>query len=137
MLNLTVHSILSLFVAAASTVFAAPQSVPITGILSGQGTWYEQGLGACGFLENDSEFVVAIGHTLFDTYPGYAGGNPNNNPVCGRTVTAAYQGHTVTATVLDRCVGCDTYDLDFSPAAFSQLAPQSVGRLLGVEWVFN
>ncbi|KIP02689.1 hypothetical protein PHLGIDRAFT_48718, partial [Phlebiopsis gigantea 11061_1 CR5-6] len=94
-------------------------------------TWYEQGLGACGVQENDSELVVAIGHALFDGYPGYSGTNPNNNPVCGRTLTATYQGKSVTVTVLDRCVGCDTYDLDFSPTAFSVLAPTSVGRLTG------
>ena len=87
MLSINFHSIALLFVALVPMVSAAPQSIPITGLLSGQGmffiplrdptiiahrdkgTWYEQGLGACGVLENDSEFVVAIGHALFDAYP--------------------------------------------------------------------
>ena len=44
------------------------------------------------------------------------------------------QGKSVTITVTDRCVGCAETDLDFSPAAFSQLADLSVGRLDGVTW---
>ena len=41
-------------------------------------------------------------------------------------------GKSVTVTAVDRCVGCNTWDLDFSPSAFSKLASQSVGRLSGV-----
>jgi hypothetical protein len=34
----------------------------------------------------------------------------------------------VTVTAVDRCTGCQEYDLDFSPAAFEALASESVGR---------
>jgi hypothetical protein len=46
-------------------------------------------------------------------------------------------GRTVTATVVDRCAGCaGAADLDFSEAAFAQLADPSVGRIHGVQWDF-
>ena len=47
------------------------------------------------------------------------------------------QGKSVTVEVVDSCPGCGYYDLDFSPAAFEQLAPLSVGRLYGVSWHFD
>ena len=37
-------------------------------------------------------------------------------------------GHSVAVTVTDRCTGCAEFDLDLSPAAFSQLASESTGR---------
>ncbi|KAI9508783.1 RlpA-like double-psi beta-barrel-protein domain-containing protein-containing protein [Russula earlei] len=100
----------------------------------GEGTYFGTGLGACGIVNNDSEFIVAVSQYLFDTYPGYKGGNPNNNPVCGRWIQAHYKGKSVTVKVTDRCVACSLLDLDFSPAAFSKLADQAIGRLYGVEW---
>ena len=36
--------------------------------------------------------------------------------------------HTATVIVEDKCKNCAEFDLDFSPAAFSQLAPESKGR---------
>lgn len=71
---------------------------------------------------------------MFDTFPGYNGVNPNDNPVCNKQVTANYQGKSVTVTITDRCTGCAITDLDFSPSAFSQLADQSVGRISGMDW---
>ena len=46
-------------------------------------------------------------------------------------------GNTVTVAITDRCSGCSTWDLDFSPSAFSELADQSVGRISGVKWSFK
>jgi expansin (peptidoglycan-binding protein) len=71
---------------------------------------------------------------FYDSYPGYNGGNPNQNPLCGKNARVTYQGKTVTVTLTDRCQGCAYGDLDFSPHAFSQLADQSVGRISGISW---
>jgi len=109
----------------------------MTGMQTGQGTYYGTGLGACGITNNDSQYIAAVSHLLFDTYPGYNGANPNQNPVCGKQVTASYQGKSVTVTITDRCVGCKVTDLDFSPAAFSQIADQSVGRISDMTWVWS
>ncbi|KAI0051774.1 hypothetical protein FA95DRAFT_1484942 [Auriscalpium vulgare] len=108
----------------------------LAGTQTGQGTWYATGLGACGITNTDSDFIAAVSHVLFDEYPGYSGGNPNNNPVCGRQINANYQGKKVTVSVTDRCAACAETDLDFSPAAFKELADPSVGRLSGMTWTW-
>ncbi|KAH7911966.1 RlpA-like double-psi beta-barrel-protein domain-containing protein-containing protein [Hygrophoropsis aurantiaca] len=102
----------------------------------GQGTYYGTGLGACGITNVDTDYIAAVSWMLFDTYPGYTSGNPNDNPVCNQKVQASYQGKSVTVTITDRCTGCAITDLDFSPSAFSQLADQSVGRIYGMDWIW-
>ncbi|KAI0274638.1 plant expansin [Gloeopeniophorella convolvens] len=108
----------------------------LSGVNVGQGTWYSTGLGSCGVTNTDSDYIAAVSHILYDGYPGYTGGNPNSNGVCGRKINAKYQGKSVTVTVSDRCAACGETDLDFSPAAFSQLADPSVGRLSGMTWTW-
>jgi len=109
---------------------------------TGQATWFhisnpaggDPQPGACGQIHTDSEFVCAVAHGTFDTYPG-ATGNPNTNPICGKNIKATYGGKSVTVTVVDRCADCDiATNIDISPVAFSVLADQSVGRLFDVEW---
>ncbi|KAG8748573.1 hypothetical protein FRC10_003707 [Ceratobasidium sp. 414] len=104
---------------------------------TGEATFYATGLGACGITNNDSQFIAAASHLLFDGFSGYTGGDPNQNPICNRKVTAHYQGKSVSVILTDRCVGCAKYDLDFSPAAFDQLADESLGRLKGMTWSFD
>ncbi|GJE91487.1 RlpA-like double-psi beta-barrel (DPBB) domain-containing protein [Phanerochaete sordida] len=128
---------MSLFAVAAPLVELEERSAKITGTKSGDGTWFTPGLGACGKWNDDSDHIVAIGTALFDQFPGYNGANPNNNPACGRKIKANYKGKSVTVTVVDRCTGCSQWSLDFSPAAFTALAPQSVGRLHDVSWEFQ
>lgn len=85
---------------------------------------------------------------------GYKGGDPNQNPICGRKITATCEyaliswhlsstdhlsdkGKSVTVAITDRCVGCAITDLDFSPAAFNELASPDAGRLTDVKWTWN
>ncbi|KAF8994182.1 RlpA-like double-psi beta-barrel-protein domain-containing protein-containing protein [Cyathus striatus] len=100
----------------------------------GDATYYNAGLGACGIWNSDADYIVAVSAQYFDTFPGYASGDPNSNPLCGRYLQANYQGRSVTVRITDRCVGCAYGDIDLTPAAFQQLADQSVGRLHGVTW---
>ncbi|KAM3073595.1 hypothetical protein ACMFMF_006798 [Clarireedia jacksonii] len=72
---------------------------------AGDLTYYDVGLGACGWTNTDSQMVVSYG------------------------------GKSVVVEVVDKCMGCNTYDLDLSPAAFSALAPESAGRIKGT-WVW-
>ncbi|KAH9922477.1 RlpA-like double-psi beta-barrel-protein domain-containing protein-containing protein [Fomitopsis serialis] len=117
-----------------STNVAADEPSWLSGTQTGDATYYETGLGACGVTNTDSDYIVAVSENLFDNYPGYTGANPNDNPVCNKQITASYNGKSVTVTVTDRCTGCDTTSLDFSPSAFQQLADLSVGRLHGMTW---
>jgi hypothetical protein len=104
---------------------------------SGDGTFYDVGLGACGQNSVSTDHMVAIGWQLFDSFAtGNAVMNPNLNSVCGKQIRASYGGKSVTVVVLDRCGGCQPYDLDFSPSAFDILADPSIGRLKNVQWQF-
>jgi hypothetical protein len=109
----------------------------MAGTQTGQGTFYGTGLGACGITNNDGQYIAAVSHLLFDAFPGYNGVNPNKNPICGRQVTATYQGKSVTVTLTDRCAACKLTDLDFSPAAFNAIADPSVGRISGMTWTWS
>lgn len=100
----------------------------------GQGTWYNTGLGACGITSTDSDRIVALSKDLFDLYT--PGGNPNNNQLCGAKIHVVYNNNTSTVTVLDRCVGCQKFDLDLSPTAFKDLADPDIGRI-DIDWEFE
>ncbi|KAF8984616.1 RlpA-like double-psi beta-barrel-protein domain-containing protein-containing protein [Cyathus striatus] len=106
----------------------------MVGTQTGQGTHYNPGMGACGMVNTNSDFIAAASHLLFDNFPGYTGANPNNNPICNRKVNATYQGKSVTVSITDRCEACAVTDLDFSPHAFDQLADETVGRISGMTW---
>lgn len=117
-----------------TTVVTNAASAATDTVYGGDGTWYETGLGACGWVNKDSDYIVAIGHGLFDQYT--PGTNPNVNTLCGKKIRAYFQGKYVDVTAVDRCEGCKPYDLDFSPAAFTQLADQLVGRIkITWEWL--
>jgi len=109
----------------------------LCGTQTGQGTYYATGLGSCGITNADTDYICAVSHLLYDTYPDYDGTNPNNNPVCGKKITATYEGKQVTVTVTDRCAACNLTSLDFSPSAFENLADLGVGRLFGMTWVWD
>ncbi|KAJ4468496.1 barwin-like endoglucanase [Lentinula lateritia] len=127
------------FVSGLALVAVPSNASPINSTLiarsnTGDGTFYAPGMGACGITNSASDLIAAMAEATFDSYPG-ATGNPNNNPICNKKVQATYQGKSVTVTITDRCAGCaGEFDLDFSPAAFDQLADESVGRIHGMTW---
>ncbi|KAI5970084.1 DAG7 [Candida margitis] len=113
---------------------SSSSSEPSGAIQSGEGTYYSTGLGACGKTSQDTDYIIAISHEMYDAHN--VGNNPNNNPLCGKKIRAYYEGNSVDVTVVDRCEGCSYNDLDFSPSAFSQLADQSLGRIdITWEWL--
>jgi expansin (peptidoglycan-binding protein) len=121
-------------ISSADAISAAADNDKRAAQASGRFTYYNPGLGACGQNHGDGDYVVALSHADFD--PSTPNGNPNNNPLCGRRLRASYLGKTVDVTVVDRCEGCASGDLDFSPAAFQALAALSVGVIQGTwEWI--
>ncbi|EPS42264.1 hypothetical protein H072_3776 [Dactylellina haptotyla CBS 200.50] len=120
----------------------------------GDATYYDTGLGACGWDNPGTEFVVAVSHLLWDSQS--VGSNPNANPLCGLRIRATrYRANnepflvgapgakntpggknvSVDVKIVDRCVGCAPTDLDFSRAAFDVLADQANGRVL-MDWAW-
>jgi len=72
------------------------ESSPCTGDI----TFYEAGLGACGTTSNGAtDDVVALPHDMMGT-------QSNGNPFCGLKVTIKNGGKTATGTALDKCMGC-------------------------------
>ncbi|RYP08741.1 hypothetical protein DL765_008698 [Monosporascus sp. GIB2] len=123
----------------------SPANLPLPdnggGVFTGDLTYYDPGLGACGVVSGGGDAVCAVSHEVFDAAAKEEGmaANPNANPLCGRrirvTCGAAGAGtggnRSVDVEVMDRCVGCAPTDLDLSPSAFEQLAPRDSGRVVG------
>ncbi|RLV93214.1 hypothetical protein JA1_002649 [Spathaspora sp. JA1] len=109
-------------------------SGPTGETFSGQGTYYNPDMGACGIVNSDSDYIVAISHSMFDA--AMIDGNPNHNPICGKRIRAYYGGKSVDVSIVDRCVGCAPDDLDLSPVAFDQIADPALGRIeLTWQWL--
>jgi hypothetical protein len=88
---------------------------------------------ACGGYYQNSDPLVAISINLFQSMGG--------NSICGKTITASYNGNTITVPILDECESCneDPYGhIDLSPGAIQQLDPnyQNDGQI-NIQWHFN
>jgi len=94
----------------------------------GRGTWYEPGLGNCGWTNNRNEKVLAIGKRLYDR---------NGGKNCGQMVEIVNNknGKKAWGKTVDSCPGCGDDDLDLSPALFQQLDSLSVG-VIQITWHF-
>ncbi|KAF2278720.1 uncharacterized protein EI97DRAFT_217290 [Westerdykella ornata] len=117
-----------------------PRNLPLpTGAetFTGDLTYYDPGLGACGIASTANDDIVAISHFTFDAVQ--TGSDPNQNVLCGRRIRAqrANNGKTVSVdlTVVDRCTGCKPTDIDVSPSAFDKLAQRDLGRV-PVTWAW-
>ncbi|KAI6813801.1 hypothetical protein KC340_g16393 [Hortaea werneckii] len=110
---------------------------------TGDLTYYQPGLGACGVTSTEDDFIVSLSHALFDAAGSStdAGGNSNENPLCGRMLRATRYNEdesaqrSVDLRVVDRCTGCEIDDLDTSLKAFERLAPSASGRV-DVSWAW-
>lgn len=72
---------------------------------TGDLTYYDPGLGACGISSTTKDDIVSISHYTFDAVQ--KGSDPNQNPLCGRKIRAqrVNNGKTLSLdlTVVDRC----------------------------------
>ncbi|KAF5376944.1 hypothetical protein D9615_007276 [Tricholomella constricta] len=119
-----------------ATFFLVVFTVAVTAYTA-EASWFHTGVGrgACGQMHYDNEYVVALAFETFDSYSGANKNDPNHNPVCNKNLKATYENNAVVVMVVDRCANCySAANIDLSPAAFSALADQSKGRLLGVHW---
>ncbi|KIM89189.1 hypothetical protein PILCRDRAFT_813101 [Piloderma croceum F 1598] len=92
----------------------------------GTATYFDAGLGACGYHDTGSDHIVAMG---INHYKGY----------CNRwiQVTNTDNGKTVTAKIRDLCESCaDSNRIDMSTSAFSAIGAKSEG-VLNVVWHYE
>lgn len=119
---------------------ASPSSPPPSSGGNGQTytgdlTYYTPGLGSCGVTNSASDAIVALAEGMMTA--AQVGGNPNANPLCGKSITISYGGVEKTATIMDTCPGCSGGSLDLTPTLFADFAPLSQGRLTGMKWWYN
>ncbi|KAJ6586052.1 hypothetical protein B0H19DRAFT_924663 [Mycena capillaripes] len=92
-------------------------------------SWYQPdgGIGACGTVLQNTDFVVALGVDHWDLSQ------------CGKTVTVQYGGTSIEVTVADRCAGCvdlhGANSIDLAEGAIAALDSnyQNDG-LINVQW---
>jgi hypothetical protein len=124
---------------------------------TGDLTYYDPGLGACGIDSGDNDAVAAVSHYTFDAVQ--KGSDPNQNPLCGKKIRATRvdertgKSVSIDVTVIDRCespqglnehemenqsrtfadelsgTGCEPTDIDVSPAMFDKMADHALGRV--------
>ncbi|KAL8908607.1 MAG: hypothetical protein Q9207_000695 [Kuettlingeria erythrocarpa] len=97
---------------------------------SGDITFYDTGLGACGWTnDGTTENVFALAH-------GMMGAQSNGNPFCGRQAEVSLNGKTVKGKLVDKCGGCQGQSIDLSHSMFQALADEGKGRISDVKWRF-
>lgn len=95
-----------------------------SGEFSGEGTYYDVGLGSCGDVNSNGEMVAALNAPQMQNGP-----NPNHNPTCGRKAVVHGPLGSVTVTIVDTCPPCKWGDVDLSPSAFDKIAKREQGRV--------
>ena len=118
-----------------STAAAATTTSSSSGATGGSGdlTYYSAGLGSCGVTNSDSDAIVAL---AIDMMAAGNGANPNNNPICGKSIVINWGGISKTAKIMDTCAGCSGGSLDLTPSLFEAFSPLSAGRLTGMTWTY-
>lgn len=100
--------------------------------MKGDMTYFTPDVGACGWSNTESDFIVAVSAELFQIF---GNGISNGNPVCGHKIRIHKNGKTATATITDECPPCTPGSIDMTPALFQYFEDPDVGRT-SVEWEF-
>ncbi|KAK6821784.1 RlpA-like double-psi beta-barrel-protein domain-containing protein-containing protein [Apiospora arundinis] len=126
----------ALILAAASFAAAAPSSENpeyaslVARAKSGDMTYYDAGLGACGRTNNNQDSIVALPFSYFKA------SNPNQDPMCGKKIKISYKGKSKTVTVVDKCAGCSGNSIDVTPKVFTDLVGGLGAGRVQVTWDF-
>ncbi|WRT66739.1 uncharacterized protein IL334_003702 [Kwoniella shivajii] len=117
----------------ASAVVAAPIETEMEKRVNhnGQATYFEVGLGACGWWNQNSDYIVALNSEIFER-------NGGSNCGQGITLTNTDNGKTIKVSVADECPTCDGGSLDLSPSAFAALTDGNMDQgVFPISWHFN
>jgi hypothetical protein len=106
---------------------------------SGDITYYDLGLGACGYDDaGTTEHIVALSHV--DWYKRGSGTSLGidmpNHAWCDQTITITADGKSTTALVHDICPGCDSGSIDVSDNVFVALFGSLEAGRKTVTWSF-
>ncbi|EPS98413.1 hypothetical protein FOMPIDRAFT_144446 [Fomitopsis schrenkii] len=94
---------------------------------TGRGTWYDVGLGACGYTDVDTDYIVAISTDI------YASGSH-----CDEYIRITNTANDVVAygKTRDKCMGCASSAIDLSSSLFEALGADLGEGVLTVSWYF-
>ncbi|KAF8154297.1 RlpA-like double-psi beta-barrel-protein domain-containing protein-containing protein [Crassisporium funariophilum] len=90
----------------------------------GRATWFHDGLGNCGFVNKDSDHIVALSTREY-----------GNGERCNKKIRIHYGSNSIIATVTDSCPSCGRYSIDLSLSSFKTLAPLNIG-VVNVVWEY-
>jgi len=93
-------------------------------------TFYDVGLGACGWWNTANDYIVAVNSPQFGGYAVYP------PAICGKQITISYNGKQVGAVAADECPTCGYGELDLSRGLFNNFATENDG-VFYAEWWFN
>lgn len=97
--------------------------------VSGTASYYnDAGYGACGTQINAATQMLVAAPAALWTTP-----NPNNDPLCRKSIRVTHNGKTITVPIKDKCPSCASNKIDLSQPAFARLANTSVG-IINVTW---
>ncbi|KJA22598.1 hypothetical protein HYPSUDRAFT_138870 [Hypholoma sublateritium FD-334 SS-4] len=113
---------------------ARSESGFLSGTQTGQATFFQPGLGACGIDNSATDLIAYVSTIVFDNVPGFTG--TNTNPLCGLKATVTFEGKSIVVALTGACSSCQPGDLAMSPTAFSDLANLSLGRI-DINWILN
>ncbi|MBW0478975.1 hypothetical protein O181_018690 [Austropuccinia psidii MF-1] len=82
----------------------------------GKATFFDPGLGACGWTNSKDDFIVALNQAQY-----------TQEKWCGKKISITFGRKTHTAQITDECPGCPFGGLDMSPALFKIFADEDVG----------
>lgn len=116
--NTSIALLCALLLTAVTQANAAPVLQRRGKSYSGDGTFYNVGLGSCGKTNKDSDKVVALSSSLM-----------SSGDLCGKKIQAKGPNGKVTATVVDTCPSCAEGDVDFSQGAFTEIGSLDAGRV--------
>lgn len=102
----------------------------IIDVVTGTVTYYNTGLGACGWTNTDSDYIVALPVGVWNELGGSVS---NGNVVCGHKLKVSNGQKAITVEITDQCPSCADTHLDLSPAAFQALGAEEKG-VLNVSW---
>ncbi|SAL99989.1 hypothetical protein [Absidia glauca] len=119
-----------LFCSLSASLILAVTALPRKKLFSGDGTYYNAGLGSCGVVSHDNQLIVALNAPQMMN-----GANPNVNKRCGTSIRVNGPKGSVTVKIVDTCPACRYGSLDLSPSAFEHIADLAKGRV-PITWNF-
>jgi hypothetical protein len=114
-----------------TTAIAAAVLAATASATSGRMTYYDPsvGFGSCGKVYQTTDHIVAMSTSL------WTAANPNNDPMCNKSIKITHGGKSVIAKVTDKCYSCGASAIDVSPSVFEAFGTLGTG-VIQVDWTY-